>query len=99
MLRWWLLTVLCLAKNTHQAAHSHGQRKLGERESDGAFSPRDAHHVSDGEHDHAFDHEAILGSRREAEEFDELSPEESKKRLLVLLSKMDRNLDKNIDSW
>lgn len=33
----------------------------------------------------------VVGSVREAEEFDNLSPEESKKRLAVLVTKMDLN--------
>lgn len=37
------------------------------------------------------------GSAKEAEEFDHLSPEESKRRLKVLLTKMDANGDKNVD--
>lgn len=78
-----------------------------------------------GEHDNSFDHEAILGSKKEAEEFDDLTPEEAKRRLKViyclgstlglnsdfldvdiveltfsfqvLLGKMDRNLDHQVD--
>ena len=85
----------------------------GERLSDGAFSPRDHKHGSGEEHNNAFDHEAILGSRKDAEEYDDLPPEEAKKRLRVsdskqvwnligfasqvLLGKMDRNLDEQID--
>ena len=72
------------------------KEKGGEREADGAFSPRDHHHGSE-DHDSAFDHEAILGSRKEAEEFDELDPEEAKRRLGVLLKKMDRDNDEAID--
>ena len=68
-----------------------------EREGDGAFSPRDHLHGEGEEHDSAFDHEAILGSRKEAEEFDELTPEEAKKRLKLLLEKMDRNMDGNVE--
>jgi hypothetical protein len=75
-----------------------GGGKSGEREVDGAYSPRDSRHGGGGEdHDHGFDHEAILGSRREAEEFDELAPQEAKRRLKILLGKMDRNLDESID--
>ena len=86
----------------------------GERMSDGAFSPRDHKHGSGEEHDNSFDHEAILGSRKDAEEYDDLPPEEAKRRLgvslgcsefspsltfvsQVLLGKMDRNLDEQID--
>lgn len=38
-----------------------------------------------------------VGSAKEAEEFDHLSPEESKRRLGILLQKMDLNSDKQID--
>lgn len=38
-----------------------------------------------------------LGSVKEAEEFDKLSPEESKRRLAILLTKMDLNKDNQID--
>lgn len=38
-----------------------------------------------------------LGSVREAEEFDKLSPEEAKRRLALLLPKMDLNGDQEID--
>eukprot|EP00096_Caligus_rogercresseyi_P001308 TRINITY_DN1207_c0_g1_i1.p1 TRINITY_DN1207_c0_g1~~TRINITY_DN1207_c0_g1_i1.p1 ORF type:complete len:324 (+),score=121.56 TRINITY_DN1207_c0_g1_i1:87-1058(+) len=64
-----------------------------EREEDGAFSPR-----KHGEEDHSFDHEAILGSSKEADEFQTLSPEEAKARLAILLSKMDRNGNRKIEN-
>lgn len=38
-----------------------------------------------------------IGSVREAEEFDKLSPDESKRRLGLLLPKMDLNGDEHID--
>jgi len=92
-----VVVVVLLVDVTSQAAHSHSNKeKHGERESDGAFSPRDHHH-DDGDHDTSFDHEAILGSRKEAESFDELAPEEAKEKLAVLLEKMDRNMDKSVD--
>jgi Ca2+-binding EF-hand superfamily protein len=69
----------------------------GERASDGAFSPRDHEHMVDGEHDSAFDHEAILGSTKDAEEFDQLPPEEAKKRLKILVDKMDSDSDGFVD--
>ena len=81
----------------HHITHVITQEKGGERESDGAFSPRDHHHGAGEEHNNAFDHEAILGSRKEAEEFDELEPEEAKRRLGILLTKMDRDNDEAID--
>jgi reticulocalbin-2 len=50
-----------------------------------------------GEHHNEFDHEAILGSVKEAEEFDTLPPEESKRRLGLLVQKMDTNSDGFVD--
>lgn len=38
-----------------------------------------------------------LGSVKEAEEYDRLSPEEARQRLALLLPKMDQNGDKKID--
>jgi len=43
-----------------------------------------------------FDHEAILGSKAEAEAFDHLPPGETKRRLEKLLKKMDVNSDEII---
>ncbi|XP_057672626.1 reticulocalbin-2 isoform X1 [Diorhabda carinulata] len=77
--------------------HSHTNEVNKERETDGAYSPRDHSHYSDeGDHYTEFDHEAILGSHKEAEEFDHLSPEESKRRLAILLKKMDLDDDNQI---
>jgi len=97
-----VLTVIVLALSWAQLAHpaAHGQpgHKHGaERLEDGAFSPREHNHGHDDDHDVEFDHEAILGSKREAYEFDKMSPEEAKRRLKILLGKMDRNLDGSID--
>ena len=73
---------------TH-GSHSHGSKDgNGQREKvqDGAFSPRDVHHHgADGKHDNAFDHEAIIGSAKEAAEFDNLAPEDAKARLRLLV--------------
>ncbi|KAG5881571.1 hypothetical protein JTB14_035015 [Gonioctena quinquepunctata] len=78
--------------------HSHTNELHKEREADGAYSPRDHSHISDdGEHFSEFDHEAILGSHKEAEDYDHLPPEEAKRRLSVLLKKMDINNDGKID--
>lgn len=76
--------------------HGHTVNLNREREEDGAYSPRDKGHLSE-DHSNEFDHEAILGSVKDAEEFDHLSPEESKRRLSVLLLKMDSNNDKVVD--
>ncbi|XP_058064981.1 calumenin-A-like, partial [Anopheles bellator] len=93
---WVLLLVVCVqCATTHKHSHTHTATK--ERTEDGAYAPRDAHHQEDGEHYSEFDHEAILGSVKEAEEFDNLSPEESKRRLAVLVTKMDQNADGYVD--
>jgi len=51
--------------------------------------------LSDKEHhddlDHDYDHEAFLGE--EAHEFDDLSPEESQRRLAIIVDKIDSNSD------
>ncbi|XP_059477375.1 reticulocalbin-2 isoform X2 [Neocloeon triangulifer] len=92
---------LCVAHSVHH----HGHHSRGEREEDGAYSPRDTGHFDDaGSHHGEFDHEAILGSVKTAEEFDSLPPEEAKRRLKMLLVKMDRNKDgqierKELHSW
>ena len=74
-------TVFEMKQAPHLVPDSNPQS--GERLSDGAFSPRDHKHGSGAEHDNSFDHEAILGSKKDAEEFDDLSPEEAKRRLRV----------------
>ncbi|XP_015109153.1 reticulocalbin-2 [Diachasma alloeum] len=81
------------AASAHIHTHQHSKIGGSERTQDGAFSPRDSDHYVDGEHHEEFDHEAILGSVREAEEFHHLPIEESKKRLKILLEKMDLNKD------
>lgn len=90
--------VLVEAATTHKHTHNHDSRS-GERLEDGSYRPRDAeHHGPDGEHIAEFDHEAILGSVKEADEFHQLSPEESKRRLRILVStKIDTNKDQFID--
>lgn len=75
--------------------HSHRKENTKERASDGGSDsrqhPRDA-----GEHRTEFDHEAILGSRDIAEEFDHLPPDVAKERLRVLAMKMDKDGDGQI---
>lgn len=94
----YLVFCCLLGASLGAVPHNHGVNKgHGEREADGAFSPRDHGHMSkDGEHDHSFDHEAILGSSKDAEEYDGLPPEEAKRRLAILLKKMDLNQDQQI---
>ncbi|KAF9415857.1 hypothetical protein HW555_006609, partial [Spodoptera exigua] len=63
----------------------------------GAFERETTSTTATSGHNSEFDHEAILGSVREAEEFDKLSPDESKRRLGLLLPKMDLNGNEHID--
>ncbi|XP_026682207.1 reticulocalbin-2 isoform X3 [Diaphorina citri] len=91
------LLLLSLFSTCINSAHI-GSHLNKEREEDGSFVSRDHNHYGQGgEHNTDFDHEAILGSVKEAEEFEHLSPEESKKRLRLLLKNMDLNKDNNID--
>ncbi|XP_076684941.1 reticulocalbin-2 [Andrena cerasifolii] len=85
------------AASAHIHTHQHNKANSNERTEDGAFSPRDMDHYAGGEHHQEFDHEAILGSVKAAEEFDKLPTEESKRRLAILLTKMDLNNDKIIE--
>ncbi|VDO37545.1 unnamed protein product, partial [Onchocerca flexuosa] len=50
-------------------------------------------HGEGDQHNVHADHEVVIGSRKEAEIFDDLSPEEAKRRLAILAKKMDRNDD------
>lgn len=47
-------------------------------------------------HNRDFDHEAFLGSNDEADEFDQLTPEESKSRLSKIVDRIDVNHDGNV---
>lgn len=67
----------------------HGQRRHG-RLSD------EEHYQSGDEHNIDYDHEAFLGSDTQADEFDQLTPEESKARLTKIIERMDSNHDGNI---
>jgi Ca2+-binding EF-hand superfamily protein len=72
--------------------HLHQPNK--ERIEDGFQS---SHYVN-GEHNNEFDHEAVLGSKTKAKEFDTLSPSESKRRLrLLVINGMDINKDGFVD--
>lgn len=54
-------------------------------------------HMGDGgEHDKQYDHEAFLG-QEEAKTFDQLAPEESKRRLGLIVDKIDKNGDNFVD--
>jgi hypothetical protein len=65
-----------------------------ERIEDGFLSS----HYKNGEHNNEFDHEAVLGSKTKAKQFDTLSPSESKRRLrLLVINGMDINKDGFVD--
>lgn len=93
---WQLLVWLCailavaLAASTAKDGHTHAHGNK-ERLKDGAG------HISDNQHDTSFDHEAIVGSMKEAEEFDQLTADEAKEKLAELLKYMDRNSNNMID--
>lgn len=93
--------IFCYGGVVHKS-HDHGHhdhKNLNkEREGDGAYSPKDRDHFDvSGGHHNDFDHEAILGSVKEADEYDHLPPEEAKKRLSILITKMDLTKDGFID--
>lgn len=90
-----LISQLTFEVTPASPAHIHSIHK--ERVEDGQFVARDHNHFVEGEHHSEFDHEAILGSAKEAQEYDHLSPEEAKRRLRILLGKMDLNKDDMID--
>lgn len=95
-----LLMIVFYAGIEAATTHKHGgAHHGGERLEDGSYRSRDAdHHDGDGEHMTEFDHEAMLGSVKEAEEYHQLSPDESKRRLHILVStKIDTNKDQFIE--
>lgn len=51
------------------------------------------HGAEGNQHNVHADHKAVIGSRKEAEAFDDLSPEEAKRRLAILAKKMDKDDD------
>ncbi|XP_072046169.1 calumenin-A-like [Amphiura filiformis] len=57
----------------------------------------DADHYDDGTHNEEYDHEVFLGGEKAAKEFEVLTEEESKRRLTVILKKVDTNSDTFID--
>lgn len=96
--RSFVILISLVALIESATTHKHSHQRNEERLEDGSYSPRDAgHHGDDGEHNSEFDHEVMLGSVKAAEEFDQLSPDESKKRLRSLVITMDLNKDGFID--
>jgi Ca2+-binding EF-hand superfamily protein len=53
------------------------------------------HYTEGGKHDHTYDHEAFLGKER-ADQFKELTPEESRRRLGIIVDKIDSDKDGKI---
>ncbi|XP_037070428.1 calumenin-B-like [Pollicipes pollicipes] len=87
-MRLLLLGVLCtcaLAAAAPKTGAEHKDRSKEKRLSD------EDHYDEDEEHNLDYDHEAFLGD--EAKEFDELSPDESKERLALIVDKIDENKD------
>lgn len=68
-----------------------------EHEAHGAASAKFRHEHEAGGHNEHADHRAVLGSEKAAKEFDELSPDESRRRLRILAKRMDNNQDGYID--
>jgi hypothetical protein len=68
-----LLLVLCVYADQEHSSHGSPSKTFQQD------------HEGNG-HNPDLDHQAILGSRKLAHEFDDLSPEESKKRLRVSFS-------------
>lgn len=103
--------VLLLVFELNQAAHVHVHEKSGEPHAHEGHAKTHGskerledgwnnQHYKEGQHNDEFDHEAILGNREKAKEFDGLTPEESKRRLRLLVTRdgMDANGDGFVDS-
>jgi len=80
-----VITVAFIATGTRAAEHPHKKEEIHH----GPSSP----HTKDGHHNEEYDHEAVLGSHDQAEEFKHLEPEEAKKRLGQLFERMDEDTD------
>ncbi|XP_029848832.2 reticulocalbin-2 [Ixodes scapularis] len=91
------LCLCVLEVSSHVHTHPKSDHANGEREQDGNFASRAQNHLRDDIHETDFDHEAILGSRDAADEYDQLSPEEAKRRLQELAVKMDKDGDGYVD--
>lgn len=89
--------VLLIVFDVSCHGHSHHNELNKERVQDGAVGSRGQKHFEAEQHDTSFDHEAILGSKDAAEEFDQLPPEEAKARLKELAIKMDKDKDGFVD--
>lgn len=92
------LVILVVIFPHFDAAHVHVHDSHGvhnkERIADGF-----AHYSSDGKHNDDYDHQAILGSKKDAKDFDSLPAEEAKRKLRILVTRggMDANGDGFVD--
>lgn len=87
-----------ISSSAHVHVHESHRSHSKERIEDGHV-PRSRDHYNDDGHNNEFDHQAILGSKSKAKEFDQLSDEESKRRLKLLVTKggMDADSDGYVD--
>ncbi|XP_037088010.1 calumenin-B-like [Pollicipes pollicipes] len=81
-MKWMLVLVLC---HLVLVIHAEDEEKHEGRIIDKKLS--DADHFEGDEHNTDYDHDAFLGD--EAEEFNDLTPEESKERLSLIVDKID----------
>ncbi|RWS01011.1 Reticulocalbin-2-like protein [Dinothrombium tinctorium] len=84
-------TLIITAFIVSNAAHVHNREKIEDS--------WNSVHYKDGEHNAEFDREAILGRKEKVHEYHELSPEEAKRRLAILVTEkgMDANKDGYVD--
>ena len=82
-----IISVFALPTDAH-GKDEHGRHKPHEDDL------AEEEHLVDGEHNPDYDHEAFLGDMKD--EFDHLSPEEAKKRLKLLITKIDSDGDKHV---
>lgn len=78
------------------SAHVHGNHVHGGG-GGGSSKERvtDGHYRSDGSHNEDFDHQAVLGSKKEAQQFDHLSVQESRDKLRILVTRGGLDADRN----
>lgn len=84
------LCTSCLTAHVHHDVHNQIHSGSKERISDGH-----QHYSLDGTHNQDFDHQAILGSKKDAAVFDHLTDAESKERLKLLVTRGGMDADGN----
>ncbi|XP_022691877.1 reticulocalbin-2-like [Varroa jacobsoni] len=83
---YFLALILLAMCSLHEGKASRFEDLHHERVDNGAVN----HHEGS---EHEFDHQAILGSKDAAEEFEDLPPEEARRRLRGIAKRMDSNQD------